>query len=191
VPATGKIKNVDFFIKGIPFDLKLTYYPRAYQKKRIIELQLIDPIKLIKDSANKLDLQFPVKVSDDQLSSNLLSQIKDSDINLYNQLRSKIEETNFALLNDLISNKSILIKWLYENQGEMRFGAENRIYIIFFKLDSLYESWKLKRNFKLVETQIQKFIENYSPEDNDDLLVEFQYNKQDYMAYSDTIVVSA
>jgi hypothetical protein len=171
--------------------LKLTYYPRAYQKKRIIELQLIDPIKLIKDSANKLDLQFPVKVSDDQLSSNLLSQIKDSDINLYNQLRSKIEETNFALLNDLISNKSILIKWLYENQGEMRFGAENRIYIIFFKLDSLYESWKLKRNFKLVETQIQKFIENYSPEDNDDLLVEFQYNKQDYMAYSDTIVVSA
>ena len=32
MPAVGLIKKVDFFIKGVPFDLKVTYLPEGYIK---------------------------------------------------------------------------------------------------------------------------------------------------------------
>lgn len=32
LPAVGQIKKVDFFVKGVPFDLKVTYLPEGYIK---------------------------------------------------------------------------------------------------------------------------------------------------------------
>ena len=30
LPTVGKVKSVDFFLRGIPFDLKVTYFPSEY-----------------------------------------------------------------------------------------------------------------------------------------------------------------
>ncbi|MDR3046637.1 MAG: hypothetical protein LBU51_03360, partial [Bacteroidales bacterium] len=34
LPTVGQIKNVDFFINNIPFDLKVTYFPAEYLKQK-------------------------------------------------------------------------------------------------------------------------------------------------------------
>lgn len=80
-----------------------------------------------------------------------------------------------------------LIRWLYEEQGEMRFGAENRIYLILVDSKDLAQSWKMKRAFSLIEPKINDYIEHF----NSSFLKEisFQYKKKTYRAYSDTIFI--
>ncbi len=50
------------------------------------------------------------------------------------------------LLRPLKSIRLELIVWLYENQGEMRFGAENRLYLILADSKDFTESWETKES---------------------------------------------
>ncbi|MBC7327661.1 hypothetical protein H5T87_06060 [bacterium] len=49
-----------------------------------------------------------------------------------------------------LENPKELAKWMYENQGEQRFGAGNRMFIVLFNKDDPEKSWKLKREFPLL-----------------------------------------
>ena len=77
--------------------------------------------------------------------------------------------------------------WLYENQGEMRFGAENRIYLILVDSTDIKESWKLKRAFSLLEPKIQNYIDSFTPSSLKK--IQFDYKKKRYNALSDVIFV--
>ena len=62
------------------------------------------------------------------------------------------------IYNYYIENPNELIIWLYENQGEMRFDAANRFYVVLIDRDNPFESWKLKRNVSLLKTGINDKI---------------------------------
>ena len=54
-----------------------------------------------------------------------------------------------------------LIRWLYENQGDMRFGAENRVFLILTDMQDPRASWKLKRNVDLLTPAISRWTSSF------------------------------
>lgn len=88
-----------------------------------------------------------------------------------------------------MANKHTLIKWLYENQGEMRFGSENRIFIVLIDLDDFTQAWKLKRNFKLIKPKILDYLDSFDRTKFLKNIVEFEFNQKQYKALADIIFV--
>jgi hypothetical protein len=43
---------------------------------------------------------------------------------------------------DAIKNPKNLAKWMYENQGAQRFGADNRLFVVLLDKNNPQESWK-------------------------------------------------
>lgn len=87
---------------------------------------------------------------------------------------------------EIEKNPYELIKWLYENQGEMRFGSENRIFVVFVDRDSYSESWKLKSDLKLLENSINSFLDNYKTS----IDITFTFKGADYKTKSNLILIS-
>jgi hypothetical protein len=91
-----------------------------------------------------------------------------------------------TLIDEVEHNPYELIKWLYENQGEMRFGSENRIFVIFVDKSNYSESWKLKSDLKLLESSINKFLDN----SKNSIDVTFTFKGADYKTKSKLILIS-
>jgi hypothetical protein len=63
LPTVGQIKNVDFFINNIPFDLKVTYLPNEYIKIKRKEKGYPVEITYLKDCAKKAGINFDKKAT--------------------------------------------------------------------------------------------------------------------------------
>ena len=79
------------------------------------------------------------------------------------------------------------MKWLYENQGEMRFGAENRIYLILVDAAQPEQSWKLKRDFDLIKTKVDSYLDNFNK--SSIKTISFTFKGDNYEAMADIIFV--
>ena len=77
--------------------------------------------------------------------------------------------------------------WLYVNQGEMRFGAENRLFLILVDSMDMNESWKMKRAFALIEPKVKDYLDHF----NEDSLKEinFRFKGNQYKSLADVIFV--
>ena len=122
IPVLKKVKGVDIFFDGQPFDLKTTYLPRGY-----------DYSEAIADPKN-------------------------------------------------------LIVWLYENQGGQRFGADNRLYVVLYDSQNPEDSWKLKRDFTLIENKIDTFFSNEKVSTKDEVV--FSYERKTYTAISKLLSIA-
>ena len=107
------------------------------------------------------------------------------------KLRAQFEELFYycskEIVNESIENPKQLMTWLYENQGEMRFGSENRLFLILVDKSNFYESWKLKRNFEILRPTIYNYLERFTARDVD--MIDFSYNGNNYKALADTIFI--
>ncbi len=85
----------------------------------------------------------------------------------------------------------MLSKWLYENQGEMRFGSENRLFLVLIDTDDFSNSWKLKRNLELLTPAIDKFLNTFSKKQRNDLEISFNYpgRPQTFKSLADIIFI--
>jgi hypothetical protein len=77
-------------------------------------------------------------------------------------------------LDEVLQKPKDLIIWLYENQGAQRFGSDNRFFVVLASKDNLEESWKLKRDFDFVYSQIDNFFDNASVSTRDEIVFSFQ-----------------
>ena len=84
-------------------------------------------------------------------------------------------------------NKIDLITWLYENQGEMRFGAENRLFLVLVDSSDLNQSWKMKRAFEQIEPAVNNYLNNFSSESLN--IIDFVFEKKNYKSLADIIFV--
>ena len=80
-----------------------------------------------------------------------------------------------------------MIRWLYENQGERRFDASNRLFLILVDQRNYFDSWKLKRAKPLMEAKIRGYLDACGI--NPGHRVEFDWNGGRYSVVSDVIVV--
>ena len=156
LPTVGLIKKIDFFINGVPFDLKVTYFPEELMKEKLrsggfgVELTRIKQI--CRSVGILIDRNLPERV----LKEQLLDLLNDSADPLAVEFLSTLNSAKQKIISDAMSNPDELIVWLYENQGEMRFDATNRFFLILVDTRNYHESWKLKRNLPLLRTEISQ-----------------------------------
>jgi len=184
ISAVGEIKSVDFFIDGCPLDLKVTFFPTQFMEQKVKEILGKSELAWLKGRCKGLGISCDKDTSTHQQTYTLTEKLKEIGafevIDQINNVRHNIVEQS---QNDPIE----LMRWLYENQGEMRFGAENRIYLILVDSKDIKESWKLKRSFSLIEPKIKEYIDGFTPSSLKE--IQFEYKKKKYSALSDVIFV--
>ncbi len=94
---------------------------------------------------------------------------------------------NFTL-EQVLKNPKGLIVWLYENQGAQRFGANNRFFVVLASKKNLEESWKLKRDFNFVFSEIDRFFNSASVSIKDEIV--FSFKKKTYTTISKILIIA-
>jgi hypothetical protein len=121
-------------------------------------------------------------------------QIKANALSALGKLQLALQETQ-QMLNDAKrsvikesqNNPVELMTWLYAHQGEMRFGAENRLFVILADSTDMSQSWKMKRAFSLIEPKVQSYLDIFT---NQSLKkIDFAFKKQNYSSLADVIFV--
>ena len=191
LPTVGQIKHVDFFIENIPFDLKVTYLPAEYIKAKRNELKLPVEITYLKRKAKDLDIDFDKHAKQTDIYYEIVEKLKDKGTEGCKSVLKILKEEKLKILHDAQQNPHILAKWLYENQGEMRFGSENRLFLVLVDTEDFTGSWKLKRNMDLLQPVIKNYLDNFSMKDASDLKIEFRYKDkpQIFTALTDVLFV--
>jgi hypothetical protein len=185
LPTLGMIKKVDFFVDQIPFDLKVTYLPMGYIAEQRRKRGLRSEIAELRTYAKTYGLRFDRDTSDEtqayEISQKLLDAKRPEASNLQN-IRNEI-------LIEARQHSQGLIKWLYENQGERRFDASNRLFIILVDTTDWDASWKLKRNLDLLRPAIHQWIDHFSKSKLESLHLGFKFDSKTYECFSDAIFV--
>lgn len=73
------------------------------------------------------------------------------------------------------------------NQGEMRFGAENRLFVILVDTVNMSQSWKMKRAFSLIEPKINNYLDQFNEKSLKEM--DFVFKKNNYKALADAIFI--
>ena len=192
LPTVGQIKSVDFFIDNVPFDLKVTYLPNEYIKAKRKELGLPVELTFLKKKATEAGINFDKKAKDTDIHYEIVEKMKDRNDVFCNAVLTTLKEEKLAILNEAQADPKILATWLYENQGEMRFGSENRLFLVLVDTDDFSNSWKLKRNIDLLKPTILSYLDNFKNKNISELKVEFGYKgkAQNFTALTDIIFVT-
>ena len=184
ISAVGEIKSVDFFIDEYPIDLKVTFFPNQFMEQRLKNFLGTSEKSWLKKECKNLGISCDTKASESQQIYTLTEKLREigrSDV------LKKLEDTRYQIIEEAQKNPIELIRWLYENQGEMRFGAENRVYLILADSNDFTQAWKMKRAFSLIEPKIKQYIENFSSSSLKK--IQFEFKKRIYTTLSDILFV--
>lgn len=189
LPTVGQIKNVDFFIKDIPFDLKVTYFPNEFLKQKRKEKGLPVEVTYLKQKAKEAKISYDKQGKESDIYYEITEKLRDKDNAFCNNVLHEIQKQRMDILSDSLHNPSELIKWLYENQGEMRFGSENRLFLVLVDRADFNNSWRLKRNFELLKPSIKDYLDNFETKNTEKLKVDFLYKEKEYQSLADIIFI--
>ena len=191
LPTVGQIKHVDFFIRNIPFDLKVTYLPAKYIKTRRKELGFPVELTYLKAKAKELKIDFDKKAKHTDVYYEIVEKLKDKGTRECKSVIATLKKEKLQILKEAIENPHGLAKWLYENQGEMRFGSENRLFLVLVDIDDFTGSWKLKRNMDLLKPIINNYLDSFAKINIANLKIAFKYKgkPQTFKALTDVIFV--
>jgi hypothetical protein len=186
LPTVGQIKNVDFFINNIPFDLKVTYFPAEYLKGKRKEKKLPVELTYLKSKAKELNIVFDKNKTPSDIYYEIIEKLKNKNSVESLKVIDTLKQENIDIVNETQNNSKELARWLYENQGEMRFGSENRLFVVLIDTETtnFSNSWELKRNFDLLVPSINKFLDNFSTTNITDLEIEFNYKSKPNLFHS-------
>ena len=188
LPAIGLIKKIDFFIRDVPFDLKVTYFPEGYIKgcRRLANER--SELTLLKQWSRQFNIRFSQDLSESLLLSDLWKKASDHPSETSQNLIRELSHFRRQLIEETQINPEGLITWLYENQGVRRFDASNRLFLILIDLDDFFASWKLKRAHPLLTSGIGAFLDNISASPGRDL--NFNWDGERYTVVSDAIIIT-
>lgn len=184
ISAVGEIKSVDFFVDNNPVDLKVTYFPKEYMDKKLKNKLGKNELSWLKNQAKAIGVVVDNSLTESQqmyVLSEKLSEQGRSDI--LDVLGAKRKE----VVNDAQANTMELMEWLYAKQGEMRFGAENRLFVILVDTTDMNQSWKMKRAFSLIEPKVNDYLDGF--DENSLKEVNFTFKKDSYKSMADVIFV--
>ena len=184
ISAVGEIKSVDFFIDNNPIDLKVTFFPNQYMDEKLKDKLGKKELTWLKQKAKEVGITVDNTLSESQQMYTLsekLSEIGRTDI--LDELKTKRKD----VITDAQANTMELMTWLYANQGEMRFGAENRLFVILVDTTDMSQSWKMKRAFSLIEPKVNDYLNYFNA--NSLKEVNFTFKKDRYKSLADIVFV--
>ena len=191
LPTVGQIKKVDFFVNNIPFDLKVTYLPANFIESKRKEKGLKPELTELKQKAKEANITFTKHKKADDIYYEIVEKMKDRDDDFCRESLQNIKNIRLEILNQVIQNRRELIQNLYEQQGELRFDASNRLFLILVDTEDFDNSWKLKRNLDLLKPSIKKYLDEFTEKNLEELKVIFNYKGKDqiFTALSDAIFI--
>lgn len=191
ISTVGQVKGVDFFINGIPFDLKVTHLPKGFISDVMRRKGYPKELSYLKKEAKCFGLSFDQNASEDTLQYQIWNKLKDLNTPESNVVINKVKvlERRQEVLEYALDNPTELSRWLYENQGDMRFGAENRIYLILIDNQNWENSWSLKRNIRLLRPSITSYLDGFSEKELIDMQLDFTYNSRSYTTHADILFI--
>lgn len=191
LPTVGQIKKVDFFVNNIPFDLKVTYLPANFIEAKRKQKGLKPELTELKQRAKQANIAFTVHKKADDIYYEIVEKMKERGDDFCRQTLQNIKDVRMEILRDVRANPKELIQNLYEQQGELRFDASNRLFLILIDTEDFDNSWKLKRNLDLLKPSIQNYLDNFGDKTIGDLKISFNYKGKDqtFTALSDVIFV--
>ena len=189
LPTVVLIKQVDFFIDDIPFDLKVTYFPKDFMKYERRKRKLtINELSELKKTAKRFNLPFDQNRPDDELLIDLITAFAESSQQDVKDFYDNFVKIRRDIINDTLKQPRELLRWLYENQGSQRFDASNRLFLVLVDTNSLEDSWKLKRDYTLLKNKIDEYL-NTRSFNKDELLLNWSFNNNQYQSYADVLFV--
>ena len=191
LPTVGQIKSVDFFINDVPFDLKVTYLPAEYIKTKRKEKGLPVELTFLKKKATEAKIIFDKTAKPADIFYEIVEKMKDRNDDFCLDILKTLKDEKLEILQEVKDNPKMLATWLYENQGEMRFGSENRLFLVLVDTDDFTNSWKLKRNIDLLKPTILSYLDNFKVKKTEDLKIEFEFKGKTkiFTALTDIIFV--
>lgn len=184
ISAVGEIKSVDFFINNDPVDLKVTYFPNQYMDVKLKDKLGKSELSWLKAKAKTVSIMVDSNQTPSQQIYTITEKLKEMG---RDDILAEIQKYKSEIIKDAQTNKEDLMTWLYANQGEMRFGSENRIFVILVDSSDMNDSWKMKRAFSLIEPMIQNYLDNYGHSSLKE--VNFTFKKESYKSLADIIFV--
>lgn len=185
LPTIGMIKKVDFFVDQVPFDLKVTYLPQGFIAEQRKAMGLKPELTELKGYARAENISFD-KAADNAAQAYEITQ-KLLDAGSSNA--GEIQNIRTRILNEAMASPELLVRWLYENQGERRFDASNRVFLVLVDTQDWDASWKLKRNLDALKPSIDGWLDSFKRDELDRLKVEFRFAGKLYRCFSDVIFV--
>lgn len=181
LPTVGLVKKIDFFINDIPFDLKVTYFPEQLLADKLRDSGYGNELTEIKRACRSLKIFIPEDLNPKELKLHLLNKLREDQRPEAKCFVKKLNNTKKAIIEESERNPADLKKWFYENQGEARFDASNRFFLVLTDEGDMSSSWKLKRNVIFLQEKIHRHLDNLAL-DVDSLDTEF-YWSQDQKIY--------
>ncbi|PIF03475.1 MAG: hypothetical protein CSA86_05580, partial [Arcobacter sp.] len=144
----------------------------------------------IKNKCEELGIVIPDDLSDKALEQHLYNKLSEHNSVSANKFVEEFRELRKTIINEAEQNPKELKKWLYENQGEARFDASNRFFLILTDENDIYDSWKLKRSINFLKEKINSHLNRIS-NNSKDLELEFFWKKDNktYKCKSDILFV--
>lgn len=162
LPTVGLVKKIDFFINDIPFDLKVTYFPEELLADKLKDNGYGNELTMLKRTCRKLNIFIPDDLSDKRLKLHLYGKVSEDQRADAKEFISKLKQEKRKIIQEAEDNPAELKKWLYENQGEARFDASNRFFLVLTDKSDMANSWKLKRNIVFLRDRITFHLDNLS-----------------------------
>lgn len=162
LPTVGLVKKIDFFIKDIPFDLKVTYFPEQLLADKLKDNGYGNELTMLKRICRKLEIFIPDDLNNKELKLHLYGKVSEDQRNDAKTFISELKQEKKKIIQEAENNPSELKKWLYENQGEARFDASNRFFLVLTDESDMANSWKLKRNIVFLRDRITSHLDKLS-----------------------------
>lgn len=189
LPAVGLVKKVDFFWRDFPFDLKVTYFPVGFMQLKRKELGLRPELTVLKIFAREHDVYYDKNAKNNDIFSELLTKISEDTSKVAKEFINQFHGNREKIVLNTIKDPRGLIKWFYEEQGVRRFDAANRFFLVLIDSKNMENSWKLKRNKKLLHEDINKFLDNNKNIDFEDLKLSFDWEGRTYTTFATILFI--
>jgi hypothetical protein len=160
LPTVGLVKKIDFFINNIPFDLKVTYFPEQLLAEKLREKGFGNELTRLKQICRRLQIFIPDDLSDKELKLHLYTKVSEDPREESRQLITELKRLKREIISEAEANPTELKVWLYENQGEARFDASNRFFLVLTDETDITNSWKLKRNIVFLRERINQHLDS-------------------------------
>ncbi|WP_375494586.1 hypothetical protein [uncultured Nostoc sp.] len=191
MPTVGNIKQVDFFIDDIPFDLKVTYFPKHFIRDKRKEMDItLEGTELsdLKKAAKKYGIPLGKNLNNDEQLLHLKSAFDVSTNQEIKEFYNKFSNLIPCLIHESIQQPHDLLRSLYKEQGSQRFDASNRLYLVLIDTNSLEDSWKIKSDCTLLKTSIDNYLDQRIF-NKDKLLLTWTFKNNEYQSYADVLFV--
>ena len=165
----------------------MTYLPEGYLKEKRQAADLRPELTLLKRACRTQGLPISADLADAALLQDLWTKVSDHPSPDCKQLIAELVNFRNALVTEIEGDPVELIRWLYENQGDRRFDASNRLFLVLVDQRNYFDSWKLKRAKPLMEEKIRGYLDGCG--NNPGRQIDFTWEGERYSTVSDVLVV--